>query len=277
MSVPLMPRGRVLGIITHVARSGSRYENTDLELAEELGRRAALALENGRLYAGAQEALRARDEFLSIGAHEIRGPMTSIHLAVQSIRQGKLPPEATPRALSIIEREDRRLSRFVAELLDLAHIQAGRLQFDMREVDLVRILREVASRLEPDLARSGSTLQVVTKGPVIGNWDPMRIDQIVTNLLSNAIKFGRGKPIEVSADAEESKARLVVNDYGMGISPEMRERVFLPFERAVSSRHYGGLGLGLYIVKAAVEGMGGTIRVESTVDEGTTFTVELPR
>src|SRR5262249_51776993 len=161
----------------------------DLELAEELARRAALSVENARLYQSAQEALRARDEFLSIAAHEIRGPITSIHLAVQNLQKGKLPAPANLKVLEMIERDDRRLARFVDELLDLGRIRTGRLHFTFEEVDLGTVVREVAARLGAEVARSGSSLSITTDGRPVGQWDRFRLDQVVTNLLSNAIKF----------------------------------------------------------------------------------------
>ena len=276
MSVPMVARGRVLGVITLAALGGRSYLPRDLDLVEEVARRATLSVENARVYAKAQEALRARDEFLAIAAHEIRGPITSIHLAVQSLATARTPAAAHPTLRAIIEREDRRLARFVDELLDLGRIQSGRLQFDLQHVELSAIVRDVATRLAPDLARSGTRLSVTTAGPVVGRWDAMRIDQIVANLLSNAIKFGQGRPIDLVLEIEDSHVRLVVRDQGIGIPEEMQHKIFEPFERGVSTRNYGGLGLGLYIVRTAVEGMGGSVRVQSEPGHGSTFTVELP-
>jgi signal transduction histidine kinase len=111
---------------------------------------------------------------------------------------------------------------------------------------------------------------------LIGTWDRGRVDQIITNLLSNAVKFGLGKPIEIRLVERDGAAILSLHDRGIGIASEAQPRIFAPFERAVSARHYGGLGLGLYIVRTIVEGMGGTVSVESGLGEGATFTVRLP-
>jgi PAS domain S-box-containing protein len=277
LGVPLLMKGRLVGAITLSAAPHSKYTSSDLEVAEELARRAALAIDNARLYRRAQEALRARDEFLSIAAHEIRGPINSIHLAVQSVRQAKVPPEALPKLFEIVERQDRRLSQFADEILDFGRIRAGQLQLEYEDVNLGEVVRDVAARLGPEIARSGSSLTVTVPGQVVGQWDRSRLDQVVSNLLSNAIKFGFGKPIEIVIGAREGRAFLIVRDHGMGIEPEDRKRIFQPFERGVSVRHYGGLGLGLHIVKTIVNALGGSVNVTSEPGGGSTFRVELPQ
>jgi PAS domain S-box-containing protein len=277
LGVPIMMKARVLGAITLSAPPGRSYTTADLEHAEELARRTALAIENVRLYRGARDALRARDEFLSIAAHEIRGPLNAIHLAVQSMVQEAVPRESLPRLLDVIERQDRRLARFVDELLDLARIRAGRFHLELSQVDLVQVVREVLSQLEPDIARSKSTVAIEAEGEVTGQWDRSRLEQVVLNLLTNAIKFGLGKPIAVTIGARGGRARLEVSDQGIGIDPQLQERLFSPFERGVSVRHYGGLGLGLYIASTIVEALGGTIHVDSEAGRGACFRVELPQ
>jgi PAS domain S-box-containing protein len=276
LGVPLLMKDGLAGAMTFAAGAHRRYQPRDREVAEELARRAALALDNARLYRRAQEALRARDEFLSVAAHEIRGPLTAIHLAAQAIRQGKARPEALSNMLAVVEREDRRVSQFVDELLDLGRIREGRLQLQYETVSLGEVVRDVARRLDSDLIRSSSTLSVVAEENVVGQWDRFRLEQVVNNLLSNAIKFGLGRPIEITIRARPGGAQLVVRDCGIGVEPEVLPRLFRPFERGVSERHYGGLGLGLHIVKTIVEAMRGSVSVESTPEKGTAFTVELP-
>ena len=276
MAVPLVVKGAVTGAITLVGPPRRHYSGEDLEFAETLASRAALAIENGRLYREAQEALQARDEFLAVAAHEIRGPITSVHMAVQGLQRGKLPAAAGPKVLEIIEREDRRLARFVDELLDLGRIQSGQIYFTFEEVDLAELVRAAVTDLKSELTKSGSSLSINTKGHPIGEWDKFRLQQVATNLISNAIKFGEGKPITVHVSEEGGVTTLSVKDLGIGVAPEMREQIFKPFERGVSSRHYAGLGLGLFIVRTIVEGLGGTIQVQSRPRMGSTFIVELP-
>jgi PAS domain S-box-containing protein len=276
LGVPLLVKDAVLGAMTFVGSRNYSYDETDLEFAETLSRRAALSVENARLFRGAQEALRSRDEFLGIAAHEIRGPITSVHMAVQGLQKKKLSAPDTAKVLEIIEREDRRLARFVDELLDLARIQNGQLPLKLEDVDLGDVVRESSSALNLELARSGSALSTTIEGRPVGRWDKFRLTQVVTNLLANAIKFGEGKPIVIGVKEDCGLATLTVKDHGIGIEQKDLPRIFKPFERAVSPRNYGGLGLGLFIVRTIVEGLGGTIRVDSTPQAGTTVSVELP-
>ncbi|HZU95416.1 MAG TPA: ATP-binding protein [Planctomycetota bacterium] len=275
LGVPLRIDGRTVGAMTF-ATAERRYARADFEVAEELARRASLAVDNAGLYRQAQEALRARDEFLSLAAHEIRGPITSIHLGVQALLQRRIPPEGLGSTLELIQREDHKLTRFVDELVLVGAIRAGRLRYELEDVDLAEIVARVSRRLACELELSGSTLTVSAPARVVGRWDGARLEQVVMNLLSNAIKFGGGKPIEVALSTREGRARLMVRDRGIGIDPKARENLFEPFARAVSARHYGGLGLGLHIVKAIVDALGGSVAVESEVQKGSTFVVELP-
>jgi signal transduction histidine kinase len=178
--------------------------------------------------------------------------------------------------LSLVEREGRRLSRFADDVSDITQIRGGTLHFDDAEVDLVEIMREVVTRLEPEIARSGSSVSIQASHPVIGRWDRVRIDQVVANLVINALKFGLGRPIELAASTREGWATLTVSDHGLGVPASQRETIFRPFERAVSVRHYGGLGLGLFIVRTIVTRYGGAVHVEPRPGGGSRFVVRIP-
>jgi signal transduction histidine kinase len=275
MSVPLLVKDAVVGSMTFIGRPMKRYGKSDLDFAETIAGRAALSVENGSLYRRAQEALKARDEFLTIAAHEIRGPVTSIHLAVQALQKDNSPAAVTAKLFEIIEHGDRRMGRFVDELTDLGKIRSGELYFNLEEVNLGDLAREVAASLGPELSRSGSALSITTEGRTAGQWDRYGMTQVAVNLLSNAIKFGEGKPIAVGVREHDGVTKLEVTDQGIGIQPDALDRLFKPFERGVSAHNYGGLGLGLFIVRTIVEGMGGTVRVESKPNAGSTFTVRL--
>ncbi|MDI1452053.1 GAF domain-containing sensor histidine kinase [Polyangium sp. 6x1] len=226
-----------------------------------------------------QEAVRLRDEFLSIASHELRTPIASLQLMVQALTRGVVSPtpEATLRAFGVAERQITRLTRLIEELLEVSRIQAGRLSFQFERLDLVAVVREVVQRFEVDLARAHCPLSFTAPRPVIGCWDRSKLEQIVTNILSNALKFGAGKPLEILVEeAPTGTGRLVVTDHGIGILPERLPHIFERFERAVPAQAYGGLGLGLYIVRSIVDALGGTVRAESVLGSGSTFVVELP-
>ncbi|WP_169791657.1 AAA family ATPase [Sandaracinus amylolyticus] len=279
VAVPLRARDRVVGVLTIGSSSAARmHDEADLSLAQELAHRAANSLENARLYREAEDAVRLRDEFLSIASHELRTPLASLQLAVQGLPR-MLPPtciEDARRVTALVTRQVHRLDSLIGLLLDVSRIRRGRLQLDRQRVDLREIAREAMSLLAQDLSRSGSELVVRAEAPVVGCWDGARLEQVLINLLGNAIKFGRGGRIHVSVSLDGELARVVVEDHGIGIPREVRDHVFEPFRRGVSSRHYGGLGLGLFITKTIIEEHGGRITVASEVDQGTTFTVELP-
>jgi signal transduction histidine kinase len=232
----------------------------------------------------AQRALGARQEFLVVAAHELRTPVTSLQLAVQVLvrraRQGRLVEAERPsleRMLDLVARQATSLSSLVDTLLDVSRIDDGSLHVVLSDVDLADAVTTAVAHLSEPLCASGSELTLDVHAPIVGHWDRARVEQVVTNLLSNAIKYGEGKPIEIRAAAQDGVARLVVQDHGMGIPPEEVQRIFGRFERAVSSRHYGGLGLGLYVVQRIVERLGGTLECESTFHEGSTFIVTVPR
>jgi signal transduction histidine kinase len=229
------------------------------------------------------QAVRARDDFLSIASHELKTPLTPIQLQVQILRkQLERAQQATievahvePR-LQAIERNIDRLTQLINTLLDISRITAARLDLALADVDLGEVVRDVVARAGDAITASRSEVTLEGSGPVVGHWDRLRLDQIVTNLISNAIKYGAGKPITVRVERAGGQARLIVRDQGIGIAPADQKRIFERFERAVSTRSYGGFGLGLWIVHQLVAALGGTIQVESAPGAGATFTVELP-
>ncbi len=219
-------------------------------------------------------AVRARDELLSTASHELRTPLTSLKLQVKLARQSGVRLDERLRTM---DRQVTRLEVLVNQLLDLSRITSHRLQLDRAETDLTEVVREVVAQLAPQGAQVDSPIQVEAAEAVRGDWDGPRLEQVFTNLLSNAIKFGAGRPIEVRVREMGDEAAVVVTDHGIGISPEDQSRIFLPFERATSPRHYGGLGLGLWISARIVEAHGGSISVKSRPGEGAAFSVVLPK
>jgi PAS domain S-box-containing protein len=235
----------------------------------------------------AEDALRKaiilRDDFLSVASHELRTPLTSLKLEVANLSRIARKDGAgggAPRLIAKVEKIDSqaaRLHRLIDELLDVSRIAAGRLELHVETVDLAQIVNDVSTRFSDEAARVGSTLNVHAPDSVVGRWDKSRLDQVLTNLVSNAIKYGDCKPIDVTLEAGDDRAVVTIRDRGLGIAPNDRERIFGRFERAASTRHYGGIGLGLWIVKQIIDALGGTVTVDSTPGTGSTFTVELPR
>jgi signal transduction histidine kinase len=282
LSVPLVARGRTLGVLTLGAVEASApFGPAHLETAEDLAHRAALALDNARLYRQAQTAVRLRDEFLSVASHELKTPLTLLSLKLQGFaRFASAPAELQQQRLlrdcELMHRQVKRLSELVNDLLDVSRISTGQLTLELEPVDLSELVREVVTRFEPEAERVGCWVSVTAPASAPGLWDRRRLDQVVSNLLSNALKYGAGKPVHVRVALEGTQARLRVEDEGIGIAPEAMERIFGLYERAVSERHYGGLGLGLYVTRQIIERLGGRVGVESAPGHGAAFTVELP-
>jgi signal transduction histidine kinase len=289
--VPLVAGGRPIGVLNLVwAESGRHYGPEDLDMMQELGRRAGLAIENARLYDEARGAVKLRDEFLSIASHELKTPLTSLRLKVDAIlrstaRAASEPidvPKLSARVQSVDKQLDR-LTELVDALLDVSRATAGRLQLKLEAVDLTAVVVAAAERFKEDLAAAACSLSVIVtdpsghKGPIVGRWDRLRLDEVVTNFLTNAIKYGAGKPIQIRVAATDVAVTIEVEDHGIGISPGDQERLFKRFARVVSPEHYGGFGLGLWIVKVLVEAMGGRVSVRSSVGRGSVFVAELPR
>jgi signal transduction histidine kinase len=280
LTVPVAYRDETLGCLTlFFADNGRRHTVHDLTLAEELCRRAAAAIVNARLFKEARDAIGVRDDFLSMAGHELRTPLTALQLQILSISKMVMQPDSAEKVAARADKAGRnvlRLSGLVNELLDISRISAGRLKLERAPMDLAEAVRDVLTRHAEELAKNGCALNFVSEGDMPGSWDRARVEQIVHNLLTNAIKYGKGKPIDVTLVRDEHVVRMVVADHGIGISPEDQLRVFQRFERAVSSRHFGGLGLGLWIARQLVDAHGGTIRVSSEPGSGATFEVELP-
>jgi len=283
--VPMRIRERVLGTVTlwTTVRSGRIYTAPDLAAAEDLGRRVALYLENARLYQQAQRAVSIRDEFLSVASHELKTPLTPLSLKLQTLAKEAEAHADRSFGRRVLERmgtarrQVTKLAELIDDLLDVSRISAGKLTISEGEtLDFMELVSEIAARFQPEADKAGSPLAVEGRPGVVGRWDRNRLEQVVTNLLSNAIKYGSGKPIFARVESAPGRAVLTVCDQGIGMDPEALPRVFKKFERAVSERNYGGLGLGLYVTKQIVEAMGGSVKAESALARGSAFTVELP-
>jgi PAS domain S-box-containing protein len=282
MIVPLLVRGRVLGACVFGSVDAPHaFDELDLSIAVEFGHRVSVTTEVSLLLNEAREGVRARNAFLSIASHELKTPITTLSLQAQALERIARAIDHVPAA-QVLERggkirlQARRLTALVDRLLDVTRIGYGRLVLDIEEVCLADLVREVASRFDGDAA-DASPITVEAADSVVGQWDRVRLDEVVTNLVSNAIKYGRGQPILIRLSAEDERVRLEVIDHGIGIAAADQPELFHRFQRFVSDRDYGGFGLGLWISHQLVEAMGGTLRATSRLGEGSTFTVDLPR
>jgi PAS domain S-box-containing protein len=227
--------------------------------------------------AQAQESVRLRDEFISIASHELKTPLTALQLQLTGIL-GQAAG-ADEKFIGKVERARRmgaRLSTLIEALLDVSRIATGRLKLSLEPFDLGEAVRDVTERFREAATESGCPLSVNIEGPIVGNWDRIRIEQIVTNLVSNSIKYASGRPIVISAARETDVAVLEVRDGGPGVPEADLSRIFERFGRAASARHYGGLGLGLYVARQIAEAHGGTIGASNLPSGGACFAVRLP-
>ncbi|MCK8497955.1 GAF domain-containing sensor histidine kinase [Myxococcus fulvus] len=284
LSVPLVARGRSLGALTFLAVRPSRhYSQADLETAQDLARRAALFLDNARLYREARRSVLLRDEFLAVASHELKTPLTPLQLRLQWLRQQTrkdkpyLPTSLVLSQLDVVQRQVDKLSGLVHGLLDVSRMSSGRLSLHREDVDLEVLAREVKTRLALAASQAGSEVSLTTHGDVKGHWDRARLEQVLTHLLANALKYGAGQPVRLELEDAGDDVVVRVEDAGIGIAREYQSHIFERFGRAVSERHYGGLGLGLYVTRQIVEAHGGTIQVASEPQKGSHFEVTLPR
>ncbi len=285
MIVPLTARGRTLGALSFISTESNRqYGADDLALAEELARRAALAIDNARLYQRAQAANRAKDEFLATLSHELRTPLTPIMGWIQMMNHGGLAAPDVTHGLSVIEKTSQALARLINDLLDMSAILNGKMRIDHLPVTIGHVLQEAVETMRPEANRRQIELELTpchTATLVLVSGDRTRLGQVYWNLLSNAIKFSdAGGHVRVRCEVAETEVRVTVADEGGGIEPEFLPHVFERFRQADMSmtKPHGGLGIGLALVKSFVEAHGGTVRAESAgAGQGSRFIVSLPR
>ncbi|HET8728167.1 MAG TPA: HAMP domain-containing sensor histidine kinase [Alphaproteobacteria bacterium] len=253
-----------IGIAIGIPLADSALMNREEELAE--------------LVKELKTAVRARDAFLAVAAHELRNPMHALLLQIGNSLNAarKLGDDDLIQRLERVKFVIDRYVKRATTLLDVSRINAGGFNLQLEDMDFVDVVREVASSYEIEATFTGATLNVTVPDRLDGRWDELAVEQIVANLISNAIKYGAEGSVDVTLAREGESARLTVRDHGIGISAEDQSRIFEPFEQVVTREMRGGFGIGLWLVRWLVEAHGGTISVKSAPHEGAIFTVRLP-
>ncbi|MEX2238880.1 MAG: GAF domain-containing protein [Dehalococcoidia bacterium] len=281
LAAPLLQRdGRNMGLIQLSDKYRGDFSDQDEAVLVQLAQMASAAIENARLFAQAERALATRNRFLSMASHELKTPITSVKgysqvLLRKAQREGD---ESSLEILSVIDSETDRMTRLINELLDVSRIERGRLDFEVKPMDLGEVLRESLGQLR--IIGGGFSFNLHEPGEELEvRGDRMRIEQVFTNLVTNAMRYSQERrEVEISARREGASAVVEVKDYGVGIPADQRSSVFELFFRGsnLAADHRGGMGLGLYICKVIVEEHGGRIEVDSVEGEGSTFRVILP-
>lgn len=285
MAIPMIVRGEALGgLIVASSKEGRHYTQSDLALMDEIGRSCAMAIDNTMLYRDAQQSIQNREDFISVASHELRTPLTSLqmrvdllaHMMDKSEFSDELEAKVKP-IVSEIRPDIRKFSQLIETLLDISKLRNNKLHLNLLQMNMSKVVQEEVNRLKHEFDFQQSPLKVYIQEDLFGMCDQVRLQQVVSNLLANALKFGNKKPVEFEMVGNKEHITITVKDNGMGVPSEDKLRIFKPFERAVSDKNFGGLGLGLYISQQIIEGHGGSILVESTLGQGSSFIVELPR
>lgn len=277
--------GHVLGGLFFGHQEIGVFTEREEEIVVGLAAQAAIAIDNANLYRKSQDAVKARDEFLSICSHELKTPLTSLQLEAQIAqrllnRQGEqaLTPERFKDLIKTTMKQTSSLTSLVDDMLDVGRISTGRLKIRPEKMDVKKFIKECIEQIEPQYKAQGVELvSLLSDVDCEVTWDRQRISQIISNLLSNALKYGQRKPVECRLKCSSYDVQIFVKDQGLGISPENQARIFDRFERVSQDRNISGLGLGLYISKKLIESHKGQIQLRSELGKGSEFMVSLPK
>jgi signal transduction histidine kinase len=230
-----------------------------------------------------EQAVRMRDDFMSIVAHEVRTPLNGLILETQLRKMHLARDNAAAFTLdkmhAMVDRDERQIKsliRLIEDMLDVSRIRTGKLSIRPSQFDLAALVRSLLQNFAPQIDAAESSVTLDAEESVIGHWDEFRIEQVISNLLTNALRYGAKSPINVKVYSENGQARVEVRDQGIGIGEENQKRIFQQFERVTAKHAVAGLGLGLFISEQIVTAHGGTITVESRIGEGALFRVCLP-
>jgi signal transduction histidine kinase len=230
-----------------------------------------------------QQAVRMRDDFMSIVAHEVRTPLNGLILETQlrkmHLARGNAAAFTLDKMHAMVDRDERQIKsliRLIEDMLDVSRIRTGKLSIRPTRFDLSTLVRDLLHNFSRQIDAAETSVTLDAEQPVIGNWDEFRIEQVISNLLTNALRYGAKSPVSVKVYSEGGQALVDVRDQGIGISEENQTRIFQQFERVSARQAVAGLGLGLFISEQIVTAHGGTITVQSRIGEGALFRVCLP-
>ncbi len=230
-----------------------------------------------------ENAVKIRDEFISLASHELRTPITSMQLQNQLLKrvvsnnpESTIPTLKVKNFVELSQRKINQMVRLIGDMLDVSKITSGKLQLFFANVCLNDLIKEVISRFDPELVNMNIQLVLEESQNITVNADSFRLDQVITNLLSNAIKYGEGKPLKVEIFQQDNMGCFAITDQGPGISEENHAKIFERFERIITDSNIGGMGLGLYISKEIIESHGGSIELQSKLNHGARFLVKIP-
>ncbi len=273
-------------IVPFLDEEGKPYQyvsfRTDITSVKEAEAAKIKLLKAEASIASAEAAVQARDRFVSMAAHELKTPITSLQLVLDLLvkrSKDQYTAEEMKQIRHLLDTavfQTRRLTSIINDLLDVSRIAAGKLKLNLEYLNLDELIRNLISHSKEDLDAAGCEVNLDIQGPIRGLCDKARLEQVMINLLSNAMKYGQRKPIHIFAETTDHCVIIKVQDHGIGISKDFQKKIFQRFERANTTEHYKGIGLGLWITSQIIDAHNGKIRVESELGQGSTFIVEIP-
>jgi signal transduction histidine kinase len=282
LAVPVISRsGEVIGGLFFGHPQPGVFSERAERIVSALAAHAATAIDNARLFEQAQHAVRVRDEFYSVAAHELKTPLTSLYATVQLLerhlqRQGAIDPAMLHQRLQTLVTQSGKLGRLIGQLLDVSRIDRGQLVLDPQVVDVSELVSNLVATMQHQTEKHTITLHA--PGAVFAHVDPLRLEQVITNLLDNAIKYSPdGGPIVVDVtQPAPTRVEIAVTDRGIGVPEAQRESIFDRFARAETGYRISGMGLGLYISRSIIRQHGGELLADFPADGGSRFVVQFP-
>jgi signal transduction histidine kinase len=282
LGMPLITKGgHAIGTVCVFDHKARIWTNEEVECLSEITNTFLTEIELRHALSDAKEEVRTREEFISIASHEIKTPLSVLILESQlahlRLKRQELSPERLVKLLNQFDRQFYRLKSLVENMLDVSRIKTGKLVLDPKIFSLNNLIKNILQDFSSQLSLSGCEVSCQANLEVNGEWDPIRVEQVITNLLSNIVKYASGAPVEIRLYEEDEYVHISVADNGPGLPQDVLEKVFLPFERFHNEKSASGLGIGLFISFQIMKAHGGSLKVESELGKGTCFTMLLPK